>query len=323
MIGSTLLSTLCLSLLADPQPWISRVQPANDTWELGGYGGVSILSDDHDLYDVDTAPQRRLRRAGPLGGLRGGYFPLSFVGAEAEFDGLWTERADGSEPVFAWGLRGHAVLQLPFYRVVPFVFGGYGVMGARSSRDAVGNDVDPAGHYGLGAKLLITPWLAVRVDGRHMMSAAAARRRAVAHHGSVTLGLSFTLGRARASQSEPRERPPAPNLALDTDRDGITDTRDACPTEPGAGADGCVPTDGDGDGIMDLHDRCPDDPGVSIEGCPVVDTDADGIVDAHDRCPDQPGVGTDGCSPPPPEPVPAPQDETTQVPMPSPAGDGS
>ncbi len=317
VIGSMLSAALCLPLLAEPGPWISRVQPANDTWELGAYGGVSILSEDHDLYDLATAPQRRLRRIGPLGGLRGGYFPLSFVGAEAEFDGLWTEVADGSEPVFAWGLRGHAVLQLPFYRVVPFAFGGYGVMGARSSRDAVGNDVDPVGHYGLGAKLLLTPWLALRVDGRHMMAAASARRRTVAHHGSVTLGLSFTLGRARASQVRPAEPTPVPSSAVDTDHDGISDARDTCPQTPGAGSDGCVPIDGDGDGILDLHDRCPTEPGVDARGCPAADADQDGIVDLHDGCPQTPGRGADGCPlPPPPEPAVAPEPEAVPGPQP-------
>jgi len=306
VIGSLAMLSLPLALLAEPEPWILRVRPANDTWELGAHGGVGVLSKRHDLYDLDTVPQKRLRRVGPLGGLRGGYYPLSFVGVEAEFDGLWTELPDGTEPVFVWGLRGHAVLQLPLYRIVPFVFAGYGLMGVRSSQDAVGSDVDPVGHYGLGAKLLLTPWLAVRIDGRHLLSAAAARRRRVAHHGSVTLGLSFTLGRARATQSQRTPAPSvAPNLAVDTDHDGITDIRDACPEIPGAGADGCVPVDGDGDGILDMHDRCPDNPGTDLEGCPVKDTDGDGIVDLHDRCPAEPGTTVDGCVPPEPEP-PAP-----------------
>ena len=304
VIGAAVVSLLSLALVQEPQPWIERVQPARDTWELGAQGGAFVLAEDHDLYDTRTAPQQRLRRAGPLAGIRGAYFPLSFVGVEAEFDGNFTELEDGSEPVFTWGARGHAILQLPFYRIVPFAFGGYGIMGVRSSRDAVGNDVDPVGHYGVGAKLLLTPWLAVRIDGRHAMAAAAARRRRVAHHGSVTLGLSFTLGRARQSQAQTKPEPEVvPGTAIDTDYDGVTDVRDRCPQVPGAGADGCVPADSDDDGVLDLHDRCPDEPGTDRDGCPPKDRDGDQILDFYDLCPDEAGPTANGCPLPPPEPA--------------------
>ncbi len=305
-------SLLPLLLLAPPSPWIERVTPQRDTWTLGAYGGAFVLSERNDLYDLRAAPPSPLRRVGPLGGLRGGYFPLSFVGVEAEWDGIFTELADGREPVFAWGLRGHAIVQLPFYRVVPFALGGYGVMGVRSSREAVGNDIDPAGHYGLGISLRVTPWLAVRLDGRHVMSAAAARRRAVAHHGAVTLGLTFSLGRTRPepAPTEPAPIVPSPIL-VDSDRDGIADERDRCPDQPGTDLDGCEPVDADADGIVDHHDACPALPGTQADGCAPPDADADGIIDRHDACPDEPGTTADGCLPPQPadptptEPVPA------------------
>ncbi len=286
-------ATLSLLLVTAPEPWIRSNTPQRDTWELGAHGGAFVLSERHDLYDLHTAPQKPLRRVGPLGGLRAAYFPLSFVGAEAEFDGIWTELANGREPVFVWGFRGHAVLQLPLFRVVPLVFGGYGLLGARSSRDAVGNDVDPIGHYGVGLKLRVAPWLAVRVDGRHMLSAAFARRRAVAHHGAVTLGLSFTLGNARRSltASEPATQIGHP----DADQDGVADAWDACPDQPGPGRDGCAFPDTDQDGLVDLFDRCPSEAGGQADGCPAADSDGDGLVDAHDRCPDEAGEGPDGC----------------------------
>jgi len=293
-----------LPLLLAPTPWLERVTPPRDSAELGVYGGAFVLSERNDLYDLRTVPPPPLRRAGPLGGLRAAYFPLAFVGAEAEFDGTWTERADGSEPVFAWGLRGHAVLRLPLARLVPFAFGGYGIMGVRSSRAAVGNDVDPAGHYGLGLQLLATPWLAVRLDGRHVMSAARAQRRAVAHHGAVTLGLTFALGRLHPT---PAPEPASTSLLVrDSDRDGIADERDQCPQQPGAGPNGCVVLDTDDDGIVDLHDRCPDQAGPGLDGCPLSDQDDDGIIDLHDRCADRFGTQADGCprpEPPAPEPL--------------------
>ncbi len=80
----------------------------------------------------------------------------------------------------------------------------------------------------------------------------------------------------------------------DTDKDGILDPADKCPTLPGpADLQGCP--DSDKDGIIDPDDRCPDVPGTKeFLGCP--DTDKDGIEDSKDRCPTQSGPAKyDGC----------------------------
>jgi len=80
----------------------------------------------------------------------------------------------------------------------------------------------------------------------------------------------------------------------DTDKDGICDEKDKCPTIPGpAETDGCP--DRDRDGILDADDRCPDVPGLEkFQGCP--DQDGDGIEDSKDRCPKDPGPAKfDGC----------------------------
>jgi len=76
----------------------------------------------------------------------------------------------------------------------------------------------------------------------------------------------------------------------DKDHDGIEDSKDACPTEPGTAAtDGCP--DKDGDGIADKNDQCPTEPGlVKNHGCPVRDKDNDGIPDDQDKCPAVAGV---------------------------------
>ena len=63
-------------------------------------------------------------------------------------------------------------------------------------------------------------------------------------------------------------------LPVDTDRDGIFDEDDACPTEPEdfdrfEDADGCPDLDNDADGILDVDDACPDVPGPpENDGCP-------------------------------------------------------
>ncbi|WP_421795293.1 DUF6089 family protein [Haliscomenobacter sp.] len=80
----------------------------------------------------------------------------------------------------------------------------------------------------------------------------------------------------------------------DTDRDGVVDTEDKCPTIAGkATLQGCP--DADEDGVADKNDKCPDVAGLKhLEGCP--DKDGDGIADAEDTCPDVAGsVRFSGC----------------------------
>ena len=185
-------------------PWIVQLRPHRNLWELGAFGGLFVIPTRHDLYDLDTAPQKPLRRVAPEAGLRAAYFPIGLVGVEGELGGVWSQVKDGGEPVFMWSARAHAVLQLPLYRIVPFVLGGYGLMGVRSPRDAVGSDVDPVGHFGTGVKLYLTRALALRLDGRWMLGAARASRRAVSHYGAVVFGLSITLGPGRAGSGTSR-----------------------------------------------------------------------------------------------------------------------
>ena len=82
--------------------------------------------------------------------------------------------------------------------------------------------------------------------------------------------------------------------AKDTDKDGIPDSKDACPLMPGLPEfDGCPDTDGDG--LVDSLDLCPDVPGpFEFRGCP--DTDGDGLPDNIDECPTVPGPKeSNGC----------------------------
>ena len=104
---------------------------------------------------------------------------------------------------------------------------------------------------------------------------------------------------------------------LDNDKDGILDTADACPNDPGPPeTKGCP--DQDGDHIADKDDKCPKEPGIprpdkpELNGCPRGDKDGDRFFDDEDACPEQPGVnweanpewkksnpkGGNGCPPP-------------------------
>jgi OmpA-OmpF porin, OOP family len=89
-----------------------------------------------------------------------------------------------------------------------------------------------------------------------------------------------------------------PARVYDTDKDGIPDNEDLCPTQPGSAKwHGCPVPDTDHDGVDDEHDSCKTVPGVArYNGCPVPDTDHDGIDDEHDSCRTVPGLARyNGC----------------------------
>lgn len=109
-----------------------------------------------------------------------------------------------------------------------------------------------------------------------------------------SLGIAVNVG------GEKKEKPaPTPPIVEVTDRDGdgIVDSLDACPDQPGTAAlHGCP--DKDGDGIADKDDKCPDVAGVAkYGGCPIPDTDGDGINDEEDKCPTVAGVARYGGCP--------------------------
>jgi OOP family OmpA-OmpF porin len=93
-------------------------------------------------------------------------------------------------------------------------------------------------------------------------------------------------------------------VEMDSDGDGVPDSRDKCPNTPigmTVDANGC-PLDSDGDNIADSLDKCPGTPkGVAVDarGCPL-DTDGDGVPDSLDKCPNTPTGSTvdkNGCPP--------------------------
>ncbi|MEZ4380034.1 MAG: OmpA family protein [Nannocystaceae bacterium] len=269
---------------ADDTPAIRKFRPERGMAELGVFGGAFIFSKTHDFYDPATAPQEPLRRVSPDLGVRAAYFPLSFLGLEAEFSAV-PAKYDPGGSAFIYGARAHGILQLPLYRVVPFFLGGYGIMGVSSDAAVAGNDVDPVGHYGVGVKYFINRYLALRFDARHFIAAQAAEQTDGTSHFQALLGLSVTLGRKKPQKAAPK----------DSDGDGFLDRDDKCPDEPGVAPDGCPDRDSDGDSILDSADQCPDVPGVAPTGCPPEDRDRDGILDPDDKCPDEPGIEPDGC----------------------------
>jgi len=87
----------------------------------------------------------------------------------------------------------------------------------------------------------------------------------------------------------------------DDDKDGIINTEDLCPYQPGLIANNGCPADTDEDGINDMVDRCPTLKGNKAnKGCPAKvqekDIDGDGFVGKEDKCPEVPG-SVKGCPP--------------------------
>jgi OmpA-OmpF porin, OOP family len=279
---------------AKERPWIRRWEPARNLWELGVFGGVLRPSDDHDLYDPRTRPQDPLWTLGADVGLRAAYFPLAPLGVEAEFSANPTRvRTITNDFAFVYGFRGHVILQMPIYRIVPFLLGGYGLMGVRSHILILGNDVDPAFHYGGGVKMYITKRLTARLEMRQIVSATKAQQDSGTSHFQALAGLSFVLGRKK-----PVPPPVVEVVDPDRDKDGILNESDQCPDQAGPGPSGCPDTDGDG--FIDLVDACIEVPGVAPDGCPLKDSDGDMIYDVEDDCPFEPetynGIDDDdGC----------------------------
>src|SRR5690606_7684997 len=241
------------------KPWIRRWAPENNELDVGMYLGVFFIGRNHSLFNPSFVGQPRLHPAAFDLGFRATYFPLRFVGAGIEGGFAPTRSPQLAERATVGSFRVHVVGQLP-YRVTPTLVIGGGLLHMTSPSPRL-RAVDGAFHWGAGVKFHINKWIAIRLDGRHMVAPNGANGRA-ANHGELTVGIDVTLRFKRILNS-------------DRDGDGVPDRRDACPDVPGDGDDGC-PTDRDRDGVRNERDECPDTWGDQPNGCPSADADGDG-----------------------------------------------
>lgn len=118
----------------------------------------------------------------------------------------------------------------------------------------------------------------------------------------VSVGISYAFGGSDSRSDYITPAAVAEPLSSDKDNDGVTDSKDQCPTTPNGVSvnnQGCA-LDSDNDGIADYLDKCPGTPAkvaVNNQGCPV-DSDNDGVADYLDKCPkSKPGeqVDQNGC----------------------------
>lgn len=100
----------------------------------------------------------------------------------------------------------------------------------------------------------------------------------------VNLGLQYSFGTAATTKSADRHIEPAAG-PCGTGTNAVTGGCAAASPQPAA-------VDTDGDGVPDSRDQCPGTPAgtaVDARGCPLVlDSDGDGVVDALDQCPGTP-----------------------------------
>jgi outer membrane protein OmpA-like peptidoglycan-associated protein len=272
---------------ASSADWLHRYAPQADLWEAGVFAGPLFISDSNSFRGPIVVnagapplvkPYSNFKQPAVEIGLRGGYYPLSFLGAELE-GMVAVAESDTDDGVTVLGARAQVVAQVPFWSIVPFLVGGVGYWSVKN--DVSGDDADPAFHYGGGAKLNVTENLALRVDVRDTVTNQRPGE-GYPHHVEALAGANLVFGR----------KAPAP---LDSDRDGVLDESDQCPLEAGTLPQGCPVRDSDGDGIVDPDDQCLREAGAAPTGCPIRDADQDGVVDGQDQCIREPGVAPTGC----------------------------
>jgi OOP family OmpA-OmpF porin len=273
------------------RPWVQRWAPERNVLELGVFGGIVVPARDLELFQPRTGRPRQgflpLATVAPDVGVRVGFYPLRFLGVEAEGATMPTATLEHGFPVSLWALRGHVVGQLPFSTIAPFVVVGTGALGMTSHPLVLGRDVDQAFHLGIGTKVFLDRRFALRLDLRDEISPRRGVSGGATNSIEVLLGLSLTLGRQRDRDPEPEPEPEPPARPRDGDRDGFLDGEDACPEQAGIAPDGCpAPADPDGDGFVGDDDACPDEPGIAPDGCPDRDADRDGVLIPDDACPD-------------------------------------
>lgn len=161
----------------------------------------TALSAEHELYD----PTRWHQAVSPTAGLAGrfGYYPLGFLGVEADLQLGSGLTAETNDPVLLQTLGGQLVagpwIGDPRATWQPFVGVGLDQMTQRSS--ALGRDADGAFHVGAGLKYKYGERAKVRVDLRDAMSGRFGPSPKPAHHLSVAVSFAWRVG-------PPPRRPP-------------------------------------------------------------------------------------------------------------------
>lgn len=148
--------------------------------------------------------------------------------------------------------------------VQPYFAGGFGLLDSTDVPAFNGTGLD----VGFGIKFWVTDHFVIRPDVHHAFIGELDEDFTVA-----SLNFSWVFGGSDKSYSAPKAAPVATRTAVDSDKDGVIDSRDRCPATPAGApvnASGC-PLDSDRDGVFDYEDDCPSSPAgstVDTKGCP-------------------------------------------------------
>ena len=176
------LVTLCLPALAYADPKI----------EVGGILGAHAFSHTTELGSPDDSSQPGPASSG-LFGARAAYVITPRLAVEGELAVIPTKERAVGDAAMVYGLGAHVRFDLLTGKLRPFVVAGVGANILRSSSPLMGNDVDQAYHWGLGARWALSERVDVRVDGRQELVPDRKHNGATSDF-EVTLGASYRLG---------------------------------------------------------------------------------------------------------------------------------
>jgi OOP family OmpA-OmpF porin len=283
------MSRAALALVAVLVPSIAHADPL----ELGGFLGPRLFSDKSALGFIDDAPAHpMLENSVAFGGRIAHEFfvPWFFPEIELAFSPTKTDAVGGAQAATIYWLDPRVQLRfelLPGRRVQPFVLAGAGAPTSISSaRKTLDSGIIAEGYVGAGVRLDTLKGFRVRIDAR-LSIITGENPPLVGWEGEFDFGIDF--GRGGPPRHNPDEVVPVQTADVDTDGDGIPDSRDKCPTRPEdfdgfEDADGCPDIDNDGDHVLDIADKCPNQPETyngfeDEDGCPdTVPADVTAIV---------------------------------------------
>ncbi len=99
------------------EPYEPGLPPEGNVLELGVFSGIIFPSSDHNLR-YERYPQQEYKVA-PEFGARIGYYPLSFLGIEAEAMGATSKIKNTQTAAMLYAVRGQLVVQAPTPYVAP------------------------------------------------------------------------------------------------------------------------------------------------------------------------------------------------------------
>jgi hypothetical protein len=177
-------------------PVVHAPAPTRRAWELGVHGGAILRGSRYELGR--TLLNTGIVDDAPFAGVRAGValHPRLFVEAELSFARVALQvPGEPSANVFGYGGHLRAPVELS-PRLQAFALVGGGAHSLRPDTPDVHKDTDLDFYYGLGASFGVTDFLAVRIDARHVLSAAYDDAFA-AHLFDLSLGVVWQPTRAR------------------------------------------------------------------------------------------------------------------------------